>query len=66
MKLNTTKLQEMNKEEIEKVNGGVSPFDMYTIGSELWKLAMNMEKDQVHQWKCNTNMACQAVNGNNN
>ncbi len=23
MKLNTTKLQEMNKEEIEKVNGGV-------------------------------------------
>ncbi|HEK9101673.1 TPA: hypothetical protein SUB30_003049 [Bacillus pseudomycoides] len=44
MKLNTAKLQEMNKEEIEKVNGGVSPFDMYTIGSELWKLTKEYAK----------------------
>lgn len=44
MKLNTAKLQEMNKEEIEKVNGGVSPFDMYTIGSELWKIAKDYGK----------------------
>ncbi|HHK5548795.1 MULTISPECIES: hypothetical protein [Bacillus] len=44
MKLNTLKLQELNKEENEQVNGGVSPGDLWSIGTTLWEVAKDYGK----------------------
>ncbi|MDM5372713.1 hypothetical protein [Bacillus cereus] len=44
MKLNTLKLQELNKEENEQVNGGVSPGDMWSIATTLYGIAKDYGK----------------------
>ncbi|HHK5549196.1 MULTISPECIES: hypothetical protein [Bacillus] len=44
MKLNTMKLEVLNKEENEKVNGGISWGDVYTAGQIMWDTAKYYSK----------------------